>query len=311
MTWLAETEVESEEAEGPERAPTGQCPLECGEWHLRLGWAHPALALAAHPAFEGLLRWVELRVEPAAGEVRQSVRRRQRRCRAPRRPASLREPSPWRLAAALLRLLHMHPAPGRAAGATLLCCFCFCDAHALACSRPPPADCRLQCFYERWWPELPAVAAKVVRLASVAGALHAIAARRGYGAAEALGALEAGHPPTAPAFWRGVRTRVLPALRSAAQDLAREAMEYYGSSAEGAREAARALATRRCAHAGCLCLAGGCEAGMPARLCTGCWAVRYCSASCQKADWGRPGGHRAMCKRFAAERRAAGDAGAA
>lgn len=55
----------------------------------------------------------------------------------------------------------------------------------------------------------------------------------------------------------------------------------------------RTLRLLRCAHLGCTNVAGGSEAELPCRLCTGCRQVRYCSAECAALAWRQ---HRPACK---------------
>ncbi len=63
----------------------------------------------------------------------------------------------------------------------------------------------------------------------------------------------------------------------------------------------RALAFSRlrvCGNPRCGKLAGQGEGALPFSLCSGCRAVRYCGADCQKAHWRE--GHKAECKELAA-----------
>lgn len=65
---------------------------------------------------------------------------------------------------------------------------------------------------------------------------------------------------------------------------------------------ARALASRACGNPRCTDLGGGSEAELRARkgkVCSGCRALRFCCAACQRAAWA--GGHRAACRLLAAE----------
>ena len=54
-----------------------------------------------------------------------------------------------------------------------------------------------------------------------------------------------------------------------------------------------------------VCAAPGCGATRGLKRCSGCGAVRYCSAKCSKAHWRA---HKAECRRLQAERGAAGGA---
>ena len=67
-----------------------------------------------------------------------------------------------------------------------------------------------------------------------------------------------------------------------------------------------ALATRPCAHLGCINMAGSSEAEPKGRRCAGCATVRYCSAQCAGQDWPR---HKPACKLMAPARSAGGAVG--
>ncbi|PNH08336.1 hypothetical protein TSOC_005078 [Tetrabaena socialis] len=58
-------------------------------------------------------------------------------------------------------------------------------------------------------------------------------------------------------------------------------------------------ALRLCGNPGCTNFAGTAEADLPLRKCSGCKAVRYCSASCQRQHW-REGGHKKACAQLKA-----------
>lgn len=61
-----------------------------------------------------------------------------------------------------------------------------------------------------------------------------------------------------------------------------------------------ALASLPCANAACMAAgAGGSEAALPGRRCSGCNTARYSSALCQQAAW-KSGGHRRTCRSLAA-----------
>ena len=102
-----------------------------------------------------------------------------------------------------------------------------------------------------------------------------------------------------PAFWERLRAEMVEPL---ALELEAEAAEE-GAAAKQAQlavDTAEALATRPCAHTCCTTIAGACEADMPrGKLCSGCRAVRYCGAACQKADWRA---HKAACREVARRR---------
>ena len=71
----------------------------------------------------------------------------------------------------------------------------------------------------------------------------------------------------------------------------------------------RALAIRRCANALCTNLSGVSEAKLPAKWCSGCKAVRYCSVECSRAAWRSE--HRLACAVLRRESDAAAAAAAA
>jgi hypothetical protein len=50
-------------------------------------------------------------------------------------------------------------------------------------------------------------------------------------------------------------------------------------------EQSRALGTLRCAHLGCTNLAGGSEAQLESKRCSGCKTERFCSDACSQAAW--------------------------
>ncbi|BDA51067.1 probable Tip elongation aberrant protein 1 at N-terminal half [Coccomyxa sp. Obi] len=43
----------------------------------------------------------------------------------------------------------------------------------------------------------------------------------------------------------------------------------------------------------------GARPKMATKVCRGCHLVRYCGSECQRADWGDPYGHKAVCKKYA------------
>ena len=49
---------------------------------------------------------------------------------------------------------------------------------------------------------------------------------------------------------------------------------------------------------GCTNLAGGSEAELPTKRCSGCWVARFCSAECSKAAWRA---HKQVCRQLAAQ----------
>ncbi|PNH07414.1 hypothetical protein TSOC_006128 [Tetrabaena socialis] len=61
---------------------------------------------------------------------------------------------------------------------------------------------------------------------------------------------------------------------------------------------------RLCGNPACRNFAGPAEADLPLRKCSGCRAVRYCGAGCQRQHW-REGGHREACARLRAATQAA------
>ena len=104
---------------------------------------------------------------------------------------------------------------------------------------------------------------------------------------------------TSPSFWLRLRLEVVEPLEGLVQKQA-EHEEAEGSAAKQlalAVDVAQALATRPCAHVRCTTLLGASEADEPrGKLCSGCRAVRYCGAACQKADWRA---HKAACRELA------------
>ncbi|KAG2499465.1 hypothetical protein HYH03_002412 [Edaphochlamys debaryana] len=85
--------------------------------------------------------------------------------------------------------------------------------------------------------------------------------------------------------------------------VARALQTYLGQGpeqgAEGGGTAAPPAAARVCSWAGCDNFAGESEAALRLQRCGGCGAVRYCSTTCQRADWAA--GHKAVCKQAAAK----------
>ncbi|PNH08217.1 hypothetical protein TSOC_005221 [Tetrabaena socialis] len=61
---------------------------------------------------------------------------------------------------------------------------------------------------------------------------------------------------------------------------------------------------RLCGNPGCRSFAGASEAALPLRKCSGCKAVRYCGAGCQRQHW-QEGGHKAACAQLRAAMEAA------
>lgn len=101
-----------------------------------------------------------------------------------------------------------------------------------------------------------------------------------------------------PEYWRRMQAEV---TRPLAELLTARAGGAGAHQLQRAVEEARALATRKCAHLRCVTVAGPSEAALPRfQVCSGCLLVRYCGASCQKADWRA---HRAACREL--QRRAA------
>ncbi|PNH08348.1 hypothetical protein TSOC_005070 [Tetrabaena socialis] len=61
---------------------------------------------------------------------------------------------------------------------------------------------------------------------------------------------------------------------------------------------------RLCGNPSCTNFSGPAEADLPLRKCSGCKAVRYCGASCQRQHW-REGGHKEACAQLKAATEAA------
>lgn len=133
------------------------------------------------------------------------------------------------------------------------------------------------------------------------------ALRSGVEAVQACSRLADRHGPaphTKAALWREIQQDVTVPL--AAELAERAAAEQRAPAAEV--EIAEALATRRCAHLGCTDVSGPSEASAPrGKKCSGCQRVRYCSKSCQKADWKA---HKIACRELAEARGGTGPSGA-
>ncbi len=76
---------------------------------------------------------------------------------------------------------------------------------------------------------------------------------------------------------------------------------------EAAASLCALAAARRCCHMGCTNLAGGSEAELPTKRCSGCSMARFCSEECSQAAW--RAGHKQVCRLLASQASmAAGDA---
>ena len=142
------------------------------------------------------------------------------------------------------------------------------------------------------------------KLAAVFGlALRAASAAPGSEELQAAQrSLEAGDtaPLFSPELWERLRAEVVePLVLGLEQKDAAEAGDA-ALPAQLAVDTAKALATRRCAHACCATIVGAREADSPrGKLCSGCRVVRYCGPACQKADWRA---HKAACRELAKAR---------